>query len=313
MEAQFIIDKITKNDLAEVTTLALNNGGGKKFTKAFIENWYLGNPSNSTSLCKVVSNEGQIEGYATTNNFMFVIAGEPLLVAMPQNVLTSVKVRGKGLFNKLYFKTESDNLNENKVDLFLTFTNKLSTPIFLNKFDYKRGKCPDLLFLPLNVFDFFSSYECIKLSSVDDILFFDEMYQFDNAMQKNAAHFKWRYSSYSKEELHIIAVKEKNKIIGYLFLQVQKKKGIKFLILMDVICTNENNFSKLIDAGSAYSTKNFFAGILLFDGAFKLRKRFLKLRIKNRLNFLVKGKVPEITDQLSKMNFNFFFGDLDMV
>jgi hypothetical protein len=311
MESQFIIDKITDNDLLEVTTLALNNGGGKKFTKEFIENWYLNNPSNSRSLCKVVS-EGQIEGYATTNNFMFNIAEKPCLVAMPQNVLTSVKIRGKGLFNKLYFKTESDNLNENKVDLFLTFTNKLSTPIFLNKFSYQRGKCPDLLFTPFNPFDFFSPYKFVPLSSVDEIPF-ASIYKFDNAMQKDAAHFKWRYKLYSKEELRIVAVKEKDQTIGYLFLKVQKQKGIKILILMDVISENEYNFNKVIEAAFAYSTKHFFVGLLMFAGAFKLKKRILRLRIKNRLNFLVKGKTKNSTEELSLIDFNFFFGDLDMV
>jgi hypothetical protein len=312
MESQFTIEKITKSDLLEVTVLASNNGGGKKFTKEFIENWYFNNPSNSASLCKVVSDEGQIEGYATTNNFMFTIEGKSLLVAMPQNVLTSIKVRGKGLFNKLYFKTESDNLNENKADCFLTFTNKLSTSIFLNKFAYIRGKCPDLLFTSFNFFDLFSRHKFVRLSSVDDVPF-SSIYHFDNAMQKNDTHFKWRYKLYSKEDLHIVEVKESDKIIGYLFLKVEQKKGIKFLMLMDVVCEGQDYYNKIIEAGFAYSTKNFFIGLLMFDSTFKIKKRIFRLRIKNRLNFLVKGKTMEDTNQLSKINFNFFFGDLDMV
>jgi hypothetical protein len=53
--------------------------------------------------------------------------------------------------------------------------------------------------------------------------------------------------------------------------------------------------------------------VFMFSGAFKIKKRIFRLRIKNRLNFLVKGKTLEITTQLSKVDFNFFFGDLDMV
>jgi len=312
MQSEFTIEKITKDDLPEVTKLALANGGSKKLTEEFIESWYLNNPSHSRSLCKVVSDKGKIEGYATTNNFMFTIEGQPSLVAMPQNVLTSLQVRGKGLFNKLYFKTEQDNLRENKVDCFLTFTNKLSTPIFLNKFSYTRGKCPNLLITPFNIADLFSKNDVVRLSSIDEMSF-AAMYKYDNAMLKSEAHFKWRYKLYSEKNIHLLAVKKNNAIIGYAILKSEKKKGIRFLLLMDVICKNETDFSAIVEACFVYSAKKFFFGLVMFDGAFAIKRRVFRLRIKNRLNFLVKGKSPEITTHLSQINFNFFFGDLDMV
>ena len=312
MQPEFTIEKIRRTDLPEIRMLASNNGGNQRLTENYIENWYLNNPSNSISLCKVVSNEGSIEGYATSNNFMFTIEGKPMLVAMPQNVLTSLKVRGKGLFNQLYFKTESDNLIENKVDCFLTFTNKASTPIFLNKFFYERGLCPDITFTAFNFLDLFSFYEYKRLSSIDEIIF-PFIYTPDNSMQKNATYFKWRYKMYTSEDLHLIEVKEKGHIIGYAFLKVVKKKGIKCLLLMDIVSETGENFSGIIKACFTYSTRNFFVGTIMFDGAFTIRKRIARIKLKNRLNFLVKGKTSAITHHLSQLNFNFFFGDLDIV
>jgi hypothetical protein len=312
MPTEFTIEKITKKDLPEIRTLALNNGGNQRLTESFIENWYLNNPSNSASLCKVVGEDGHIEGYATTNNFNFTMEGKSTLVAMPQNVLTSLKVRGKGLFNKLYFKTETDNLTENKVECFLTFTNELSTPIFLNKFFYERGKCPDVVFTPFNFLDLFSSYQVTRLSSVDDILFYPR-FEYDNSMQKDLAYFKWRYKLYTDQDLHIIAVKEKDKIIGYAFLKVVKKYGVKCLLLMDIITENENAFSATIEACFSYSAKHGFIGTVMFDAAFTIKKRIVRVKLKNRLNFLVKGQSADATKHLSQLNFNFFFGDLDIV
>ncbi|HMG82918.1 MAG TPA: hypothetical protein VK559_07770 [Ferruginibacter sp.] len=312
MGAEFTIEKIIKKDLPEISALALNNGGNQRLTETYIENWYLNNPSNSVSLCKVVNNKGAIEGYATTNNFMFTIEGKPSLVAMPQNVLTSLKVRGKGLFNKLYFKTESDNLEENKVDCFLTFTNKLSTPIFLNKFAYEKGLCPAILFTPFNFFDLLSSYQFKRLTAIDQMVF-SSIYSFDNAIQKDEAYFKWRYKLYTAKELHLVEIKEKSIIIGYAFLKATQKKGIPYLFLMDIIAEKKDNIAVVIEACFTYSSKQFFSGVVMFDGAFDIKKRTARIRLQNRLNFLVKGKTPALTAHLSQVNFNFFFGDLDIV
>jgi hypothetical protein len=312
MSTEFIIEKITKKDLPEIRTLALNNGGNQRLTESFIENWYLNNPSNSASLCKVVGPDGHIEGYATTNNFNFTIEGKSTLVAMPQNVLTSLKVRGKGLFNKLYFKTESDNLTENKVECFLTFTNKLSTPIFLNKFSYERGKCPDVVFTSFNFLDLFSSYHFIRMPSIDEILI-NSRFEYDNSMNKDLAYFKWRYKLYSKDDLHIVAVKKATNNIGYVFLKVIKKHGVKCLLLMDIISDNATNLSAIIEASFSYAAKNGFIGVVMFDGAFSVKKRMARIKLKNRLNFLVKGQTTDTTKHLSQLDFNFFFGDLDIV
>jgi hypothetical protein len=311
MNADFTFSKIVQADKTAMKNLAYNNGGNKKLTEDNIEHWYFNNPFNSHSLWKVEVN-GIMEGYATTNNFRYYIDNKECLVAMPQNVLTSVNVRGKGLFNKLYYKTEADNIEENKVDYFLTFTNEMSTPIFLNKFGYVRGKCPLSLITFLNPVDFFAKKKYKRVENLASIKT-DPIFHFDNTMQKSIAYFQWRYKKYTPENLHVIAVTEDQQTIGYAFLKGEKKKGIRFLILADILCAKEEHIRLIVEACRIYTTRNFFSFMLMFDIPTGLNKRLLKTSVKDRFNFLVKGKTQEETKMLSEKEFNFFLGDLDIV
>ncbi len=312
MNQDFTLSKIIPEDKTEMKKLASNNGGNQNLSEAFIDHWYFNNPSNSKSLWKVVM-DGSIEGFATTNNFKFNIDNKECLVAMSQNVLTSTKVRGKGLFNKLYLKTEEENIEENKVDYFLTVTNKLSTPIFINKFNYVRGKCPLVLLTFFNVFDLFSKIKYKRLSDINSIDFPHTHYCFNNAMKKNRDHFKWRYNKYATDKLHVIAILEHAKTIGYAILKSEKKKGVKILILMDIICVSEESIPLIIEGCYVYTTKNYFLAMLMFDIYGKLKRKKNQLSFKEKFNFLVKGKSQEDTKMLSQTNFNLFFGDLDIV
>lgn len=300
---------ITDGDKAQLKELALKNGGNNNLTEDYIQHWYFENPSKSYSLWKAELN-GSIEGFATSNNFSFVINNKRCRVAMPQNVLTSVKVRGKGVFNKLYFKTEADNVENNRADYFLTFTNKLSTPIFLSKFGYSRGICPPV------VLSFFSPLRFLKKNDFERITDLNSVrvlhpYQFNNALEKSTEHMQWRYRKYTFPALHIIAVKKNDVIIGYAFLKAEKKKGIRFLMLMDVFCEKEKDVSLIIDACYSYTAKNYFLFLMMFELPNYKQKSILQLKIKGRFNFLVKGKNPEETMMLSLLKCNFFFGTMD--
>lgn len=311
MKEDFELSKVTESDYTAMYNLILNNGGNKNLTEDKLQHWYSDNPSKSNSLWKVVV-EDAIEGFATTNNFRYIIENRECLVAMPQNVITSLKIRGKGLFNKLYFKTELDNIENNNVAYFLTFTNKLSTPIFLKKFGYLKGKCPSLLitlFNPLNLF-FKKKYKSVEnLNSID----YFQFYHFNNSMLKSKEYFQWRYYKYTEKKLRIITVLENKKEIGHAILLVEKKKGIKFLVLSDIICYTPENIPLIINACHAYTAKNYFPFMIMFDIDHKINKGIFTLTIKERFNFLVKGKTVEETEMLSLINFNYFFGDMDIV
>ena len=121
----------TKTSQAELDTVAslINREDRTRNTSsAYLRWWYFQNPSRSFSFVHV-RKDGSIEGVATTNNFRIEIDAREVLAAMPQKVLTSEAVRGKGYFGRLYRETEADNIVQG-VDCFLTFTNAMSTPIF---------------------------------------------------------------------------------------------------------------------------------------------------------------------------------------
>ncbi len=314
IEVDYTFEKVSDNDLDEIESLSKEKDGNKNLTNNFIRHWYFKNPSHSFSIWKVIVND-KIEGFATSNNFKYIINNELLKVAMPQNVLTSRRIRGKGFFNKLYFKTESHNINENGITAFLTFTNELSTPIFLNKFSYARGKCPLVIFNLFSLNSFFKKKNFVRLNSIDEIenVFFKDSFHFNNAMYKDEEYYRWRYANYERKVIHVIKVFAAD-TKGFAILKEEKKKGIKFLIVMDIICVNKNNMPDVIQACFNYVSRNFYFGSMIFDlPDYSIKKNLLQLRFHNRFNFLVKGKDVQFTKTLSGLDFNMFFADLDIV
>ncbi|MBC7449914.1 MAG: hypothetical protein H7259_00340 [Cytophagales bacterium] len=308
---EYSLSKISTENHFEIEQLSLKNGGNPNLSEKYINHWYYNNPSKSRSLWKVLVG-GIIEGFATTNNFVFQIEHTPVLIAMPQNLLTSIKIRGKGFFEKLYKETEHENIENNKAESFIVFSNELSSPIFLNKLGYVKAKCPPVIFSFFNPLDFFSTPDYKRIYSFDDINN-TSVFSFDNAMQKTYAHLQWRYACYSATQLHMIEVKKEGAVTGYAFLKVEKKKGISFLILMDIMTENKDAIHHIIDTCYRYASRNFFAGLVLFDIPGFVPKRTLRCTFNNRFNVLVKSKAQESTIRLSKVPFCFFFGDLDIV
>ena len=309
MSEEFILSKIDLADIDELQLLAKENDGNTDLSKKNFTHWYLDNPIRSNSMWKV-SVQNKIEGYATTNNFYYNIDGKDYLVALPQNVLTSENVRGKGLFGKLFYKTEEDNVNENKVDFFLTSTNSSSTPIFLKKFGYSRAVCPPILIKPLNVVNFFKKK---TYSIIDDVsqINLQLHYNLPNSRTKDIAYFKWRYSQCKKENLTIILVKKEEEIIGYAFLISKLKHGIKTLLLADIIAAKEENIFLIIQSAEQFASNKLAVALLMFDITYSNKRKRPGFSLKNRFNFLAKGKSEEETLKLSQKPINYFFGDLD--
>lgn len=307
----FYIDKIELRDLTELKVLSINNGGNPNMDEKYFEHIYFNNPSKSKSLWKVIV-DSRIEGFATTNNFEICVDKKKYLCAMPQNVLTSLKLRGQGLFKKLYDCTEKDNLVNNKVDFFLTFTNALSTPIFINKFGYLRGRCPNLLLFPINLLNLFIKKNYKRIYEFDSIIF-EKKYQFNNAISKSKEFYIWRYKLYDKKNLHIIATYDNEELIGYAIFIVQHKRGVNFLILSDIILYDLKKFAKVINVCKVYTSKNGFPFFIMFEMTYYQKKGLCSITLKNRFNFLVKGKTIKENDMLSNLNFNLFFGDLDII
>ncbi|MBS1764032.1 MAG: hypothetical protein JSS90_03580 [Bacteroidetes bacterium] len=309
MSSEVSFSRINPEDTPRLYDLAVSNDGNKSLTPQNFNHWYFCNPFKSNSLWKVVS-DGEIEGYATTNNFRYSIEGKELLIAFPQNVLTSEKIRGGGLFGKLYYLTEKDNLEEKGVDMFLTSTGEMSTDIFLKKFGYVRGYLPAVLVKFASLPAMFSRGNYSLIKDINTIVFNTD-FQIENARIKDMEYLKWRYAQCNKKVLRVISVSVKNEIVGYAFLIVRKMKGLPTLMLADMICKSEDHVADVIDACHVFATRNMFAAVIMFELSYNCRRRGINITMKNHLNFLSKGKTPEETTWLSTRKLNYFFGDLD--
>lgn len=310
-DLNFTIEEISKADLPFITKLALENGGNDRLSEKYFEHRYYNTPSKSFSLRKLVVNN-EIEGYTTTNNFELNIDNKSHVLAIPENVLISLKVRGKGMHNKLYFATETDNLENKKVDYFFAFPNEISRPIYLNKLSYMQADCPDVLVFFTNPLHLFYKKHYNQIADIESIKL-DNAFSFNNALVKSYEFYLWRYKLYDKNNLHIISISNNGKIIGYSFFIVQKKKGIKFLVLTDIISYDEKKMHLIIKECKIYTAIKHFPFFVMFDLEGYIPKTILTLKLKNRINFLVKGKTVQETKMLSKIKFNLFFGDLDIL
>lgn len=302
-------------DIEGIITL-INSSNESKVTHDYLLNWYWKNPHNSFSI-QILKDTEYVYGISSTNNFTFDFLEKEVKVAFPQKVVTSEKIRGKGYFSKLYWKNEEDNdLNEN-VDFFLTFTNHVSTPIFLKKLSYLKGQCPDMTYLPPKLF----TSKGVTYTKVNNFDTLESSFQvkISNGMKKNKDYFSWRYSNNvgcvgSNYEILLVSKNQKN--IGYLILKKTNKKGVPILYLVDYISFNELNISLLLQASRHYAFKMRCVGVMFMNNMQidkHLNGFFLKLKLKNKLNFLVKGKNEQESQLLAKTTFNFQLGDLDFI
>jgi hypothetical protein len=141
------IRDIVKARLFQVCELFLAEDPKSEITKEYLEHWYFNKDFGTFSFVGAEV-DGKVEGISTTNDFSFKINDNEVLVAMPQKVITSALLRGKGFFSKLYRNSEEKCRNINKVKHFLTFTNNQSTQIILEKFSYLRGIAPNVIAFP---------------------------------------------------------------------------------------------------------------------------------------------------------------------
>ena len=311
MQLNYNISEISSADYEQIEQLAKCNGGNVNLNASYINHWYNENPSRSVLLYKVCVGD-VIEGYATTNNFEYTLLQNKMLAAMPQNLLTSKRIRGRGLFGELYKKLEAENHTRHKVDCFIVFSNAMSTPIFLKKFDYLKAQCPLVYFYFFNPVNLLKQNRYRELSSLTEIDF-NLIRNKNNGLIKSEAYFNWRYSNYTPKTIRIISIVKDGVQIGYAILKSHKKKGIPFLVLMDLIYPEESYYDELITQCCIYATKNFFSGILLFESSESSNKKHWGITMKDRFNLLVKGKSPELTNSLSKIKYSFLFGDLDIL
>lgn len=297
------------SDLSNYTFPLSKTSENKRFTNQYILDWYF---QNSTGFSFWISlQESNLKGYATTNNFRFLLNQNEVKAGVPQNVYVAEECRGKGIFSRLYLETEKENIQELGTDFFLTFTNHLSTEIFLKKFGYLRADCPYLLVSVFNPLLLLKKPDYRKLASFTEINF-SGIHSFDNSFIKDEQYYDWRYKRYRPEVLHIIEVGVKTKPMGYAILLETKKRGLKFLVMADIICYNPSDSKQIFKEAQCYAARSFSPFLLTFklEG---MEKSGICFSIKNRFNLLVKGKTTNETADLSKLKYNLCMGDMDFI
>lgn len=310
-ESNTTLRKLERSDLSNYTFPLSNEPENSRFTNEYILHWYFQRMSHSFSFW-IALQEGNLKGYATTNNFRFLLNQQEVKTAVPQNVYVVEELRGKGVFGKLYRETERENIQELKTDFFLSFTNHLSTDIFLKKFGYLKAQCPDLLLSLFNPLLFFNKSNYRKLLNFDQINF-SGIHCFDNSFIKDERYYQWRYKKYKPEQLHILEVGVKTNPVGYAFMVETKKRGIKFLVLADIICYKPSDCKLIFKEVQRYAVRSLSIFLLAYKMDAMQRRGLFCFPIKNRFNLLVKGKTIDETVDLSKLQYNLCMGDMDFI
>ncbi len=273
----------------------------------YLAHWYFDNPSGSASVI-VGWLDGRIVGMATINDHYFHRKGsEVALVGMPQKVLTDERVRGKGIFGKLYHASQAACL-ERGVDYFLTVTNAASTPIFLSKFGHVRVPSPGLVALsarPGNAVVRSMEGAFATTPSASTRAW---------SMRKDDVHFAWRYKDYPGSVHRVLEVGPKGASDGLIMVRRVRKMGLPFLLLMDALPATPERGAALLHGARITAWRERAAGVLVLkqeqmmpwmDG------QFVKIERSSGFNLLVKGRDGEHTRRLLSDGFELAFGDLD--
>ncbi len=304
--------RASEKDLEEIANLMRIEDGNRMASPQYLHWWYFDNPSQQFSFW-AARGAGRICAMATMNAFPFIVGGESRLIGMPQKVLTARSFQGKGLFGKLYLRTEKEILDRG-ADSLLTFTNAASTPIFLNKFHYARGLCPDLIWIPPNPLNFFAGSSFRRVDDFHAGFFARGILQFENAAIKDISYYRWRYKFLNPSQYEILEIGgQASEILGFVFLKRIRRAGVPLYLLMDLAVQASSQIPLALSQAAIFCCRRLSAGLILFENTESAPwiKATLHKKIHNRFNFLVKGSNAAITTTLAKTRFNFFFGDLD--
>ena len=299
-------------DLERISAFIRSENRETRTTAAYLEWWYFRNPSRVHSLV-LLQRQADVMAVASANSLKVRVGGEDRLAGLPQKVLTAKPLRGLGYFGQLYWKTEEESLARG-VDLFLTFTNAASTPIFLGKFSYVRGICPDLVVLPAQLLRLLSRSRYRLVERIPGSFFDRPVYSPPNSVAKTWEYLEWRYMSFEAAQYEILEIaRTPGSVAGYAVLKKIKKKGLPLHLLMDVVAHEKGDLPFLVEQAALYSTRRGALALLYLDFAEieDVSRRHLHRRVPGRFNFLVKGKDAAATQDLAKTTFAFSFGDFD--
>lgn len=304
--------EIRPPDLPETVALMREDLGASAVDAAFLAWWYWENPSGLRSL-QAARVDGRLVGLATMNGFRLRTGEGPIPVGMPQNVVVEAASRGRGYFGTLYRASEA-RMKGQGVERFLTFTNEASTPIFLKKLGYLRGRVPCLRFLLSNPLDLLRPNTSLEVRDLDRGLFAGLGPSPVHGIVKDYGYYRWRYLTFRPEQYRVLSIRRADGgAEGYAFLKPTKKRGLPIVLLMDIVLAPGADPLAAVLAVRRRCLELGAAGLLMFvcgpEG--EAAARLLGIRFANRFNFLVKGRDPTETAAWAEASFQFQLGDLD--
>ncbi len=279
----------------------MESQGQDRCSAAYLEHWYFRNPSGSASVI-IGEMDGRIVGMATTNDHIFEKAGEEVLVGMPQKVLTDEAIRGQGVFGRLHAAAEKACLDRG-VEMFLTVTNAASTPIFIERFGYRRLPVPRMaLLLPSIGAAPILSGGCGPPGE-------RAPNQDTWRMKKDAVHFRWRYTQNPLKEYTFLKVSDD----GWIVLRRIRRARLPMSLLMDMVPERGGTGTKPLKMARRLALHQRSLGLLALEESWNsssLKRASIATR-SSGLTFLVKGKDGAHTQALLDHRFDLAFGDLD--
>ena len=282
----------------------MESQGQDRCSAAYLEHWYFRNPSGSASVI-IGEMDGRIVGMATTNDHIFEKAGEEVLVGMPQKVLTDEAIRGQGVFGRLHAAAEKACLDRG-VEMFLTVTNAASTPIFIERFGFRRLPVPRMaLLLP--------SIGAVPIHSEGCGPPGERAPSQDTwRMKKDAVHFSWRYTQNPLKEYTFLQVSDDDNG-GWIVLRRIRRARLPMSLLMDMVPERGGTGTKPLKMARRLALHQRSLGLLALEESWNgssLRRASVGTR-SSGLTLLVKGKDGAHTQALLDHRFDLAFGDLD--
>ena len=302
--------QLTTKNLKTINNFFKTEDKGTRITEKYLNWWYLEKKFSDSSFV-FLKYRSSIVSIATINNQKININKKLYNIGLPQNVITSSQHRGKGFFQKTFFECEKRNTKKN-VNHYITFTNKLSTPIFLKKFNYIKGKCPNVVVIPIISF----SFKKIKISKVKkfntNFLYKSNNKEINNSIYKDKEYMRWRYEKSIFSDVHILEFKKNNLVESYAIIKFSYRYKIKVCYLLDIIGKfNIRNLKEL--KKYIFKNKSFLLLFLDNEQVKFFYKYKINLKFKNQFNFLVKNNSKNNKFDLSNINFNLSFGDIDFI
>jgi GNAT superfamily N-acetyltransferase len=304
--SELLISAATEADMQALAAFMKAHGQANADADDLVH-WYFRNPSSSASVMLGRIGE-RIVGMATTNDYRFRGPDGDALVAMPQKVFTDPACRGQGIFARLHWAAESA-CRDRGVGFFLTITNKVSTPIFLDRFGYHRLPSPRLLVLAPALGKVPSGPRPAgwppQVAGSDDHW----------GMVKDAAYFDWRYIQH-RDPAHLhFSLQAGGQYLGEVVMKKIRRKGLPVMLLLDVIPAGGASPGQLLTMCRRIALQQGCVAVLAMDQAHvrAAATGMARLGISSGFNLLVKGLDEAQTMRLTRQRFELAFGDLDFI